>query len=90
MIFTGVDDYFEVFIDGQKCGTGGDLENRKTAFDMVTPIPIPIDKRGQVRVSILVDDWQGAGGIFRKVYFSSELPSPQPAILQRKTTQQTP
>ncbi|MCU0711592.1 MAG: hypothetical protein MUC43_06000 [Pirellula sp.] len=90
MIFTGVDDYFEVFVDGQKCGTGGDLKNRKTAFDMVIPIPIPADKRGNVRVSILVDDWQGAGGIFRKVFFSSELPSPKPAILQRKTIQQTP
>lgn len=87
MIFTGVDDYFEVFIDGEKCGSGGDLENRKTAFEMVVPIPMPKDKRGDARVSILVDDWQGAGGIFRKVYFSSELPSPKPAILQRKTTQ---
>jgi hypothetical protein len=90
MIFTGVDDYFEVFIDGEKCGSGGDLENRKTAFEMVVPIPIPKDKRGDMRVSILVDDWQGAGGIFRKVYFSSELPSPKPAILQRRSTQYSP
>jgi hypothetical protein len=90
MIFTGVDDYFEVFIDGEKCGSGGDLENRKTAFEMVIPIPIPKDKQREARVSVLVDDWQGAGGIFRKVYFSSELPSPKPAILQRKTSQYAP
>jgi hypothetical protein len=90
MIFTGVDDYFEVFIDGVKCGSGGDLKNRKTAFEMVIPIPIPNEKRSETRVSVLVDDWQGAGGIFRKVYFSSELPSPKPAILQRKTTQASP
>lgn len=90
MIFTGVDDYFEVYVDGQMCGSGGDLDKRKTAFDMVVPIPIPKNKRGDVRVSILVDDWQGAGGIFRKVFFSSELPSPKPAILQRRTTQYVP
>jgi hypothetical protein len=87
MIFTGVDDYFEVFIDGEKCGTGGDLEKRQTAFEMVVPISIPDNKRGQSQVSVLVDDWQGAGGIFRKVYFSNEKPSSQPPILQRRTMQ---
>jgi hypothetical protein len=90
MIFTGVDDYFEVFVNGVKCGTGGDLENKKTAFDMTIAIPIPADQRGVARVGVLVDDWQGAGGIFRQVYFSSELPSSKSAILHRRTTQYSP
>jgi hypothetical protein len=69
----GADDYYEVFVDGELAGSGGDLENRITAFeerkshrltDLVTP--------GQESLlAIRVFDWYGAGGLFRPITLST-------------------
>ena len=74
LAFTGVDDYFEVFVDGQRIGSGGDLQKRETAFELRTSFVIPDSARadGRLEIAVSVYDWQGAGGIFRPVYLSTQ------------------
>ena len=31
--FQGVDDYYELYVNGHKAGSGGDIETRQTAFE---------------------------------------------------------
>jgi hypothetical protein len=87
LTFTGVDDYFEVYVDGQLCGTGGDRVNKKTAFDQTITIALPEQFIGkdQIELVVHVEDWQGAGGIFRPIFVSNEPPPDKAAILIRKT-----
>ncbi len=87
LTFTGVDDYFELYIDGQHCGSGGDQATRKTAFDQNVTLAIPVASIGKEMIDIVVrvEDWQGAGGIFRPVLTSNQPPSPEPPILVRQS-----
>lgn len=71
--FEGVDDAYEVYLDGTQRGSGGDIQNRLTAFaepatfrlsDAITPGPHTLDVR--------VYDWYGAGGIHRPVSLSTK------------------
>ena len=66
--FAGVDDAYEVYVDGVQRGTGGDIGEQRTAFDeekshrlMDAATP------GQVTIDVRVYDWYGAGGIHRPV-----------------------
>jgi len=70
LCFTGVDDHYRVFVDGQEIGSAGDIKTRATAFELRTSHPLPEECRpGQVlRIRVAVYDWYGAGGIFRPVY----------------------
>jgi hypothetical protein len=74
LTFTGVDDYFEVFAGDALIGQGGDIEQRETAFELRISFPLPVEvtREGQVEIGVRVYDWQGAGGIFRPVYLSTE------------------
>ncbi|MGV3484970.1 MAG: sugar-binding domain-containing protein, partial [Planctomycetaceae bacterium] len=71
--FTGVDDYYELFVNGVKAGTGGDIATKQTAFEerkshRITPWIQP----GQpLSIAIRVYDWYGAGGIFRPIYLTT-------------------
>lgn len=72
--FRGVDDHYELYVDGTLAGSGGDLATRQTAFEervshrisgLVTP--------GQAAtIAVRVHDWYGAGGIFRPVTIGTE------------------
>ncbi len=89
MTFTGVDDYFELYIDGKLYGSGGDRDKKLTAFEQTISIDIGGEKvgsgsqAGEVEVVVRVEDWQGAGGIFRPVFLGNEPMSPSPPILVR-------
>ncbi len=89
MTFTGVDDYFELYIDGKLYGSGGDREKKLTAFEQTISIDIGGEnvasgsQAGEVEVVIRVEDWQGAGGVFRPVFLGNEPMSPSPPILVR-------
>jgi len=67
--FEGVDDIYELYVNGSFAGKGGDLATRrdalqeKTSFD-ITPYAQPGKK---VLLAVRVHDWYGAGGIFRPV-----------------------
>jgi hypothetical protein len=67
--FEGVDDYYQLYVNGKLAGSGGDIESRTTAFEerashLVTDVVQPGEK---ATIAVRVYDWQGAGGIFRPV-----------------------
>ena len=67
--FEGVDDHYQVYVNGQLAGRGGDPVTRQTAFDerkshKVTSLVKPGEK---CTVAVRVLDWYGAGGIHRPV-----------------------
>lgn len=70
----GVDDAYEIYINGTKVGSGGDIPNKKTAFEDRTAhaIPAGLLKPGEKNViAVRVYDWYGAGGIHRPMSFST-------------------
>jgi hypothetical protein len=79
----GGDDYYEVYVNGSKVGAGGDIALRKTAFEERATFPIlRLDGERSVRIAIRVNDWQGAGGLFRPIQWSSVPRSQKPPILK--------
>lgn len=72
LIFQGVDDYYEVYVDGVPVGSGGDIEQRRTAFDERASHRLARVEAGKtMRIVVRVYDWYGAGGIFRPVWLSN-------------------
>jgi hypothetical protein len=71
--FTGADDYFELFVDGEKLGSGGDRELRQTAFELRKSFIVPKHaiEDGKLAIAVRILDWQGAGGLFRPIYLSN-------------------
>ena len=71
--FEGVDDYYELYVDGKSAGKGGDIEKRLTAFEERKSHPLTrLVKPGEtVHLAVRVYDWYGAGGIFRPVTLST-------------------
>jgi hypothetical protein len=67
--FAGVDDYYDLYVNGTKAGSGGDIPTKATAFDETKSHNIaPLVKPGEpVTIAVHVYDWGGAGGIFRPV-----------------------
>jgi hypothetical protein len=71
--FTGADDYFELYVDGEMMGSGGDRELRQTAFELRKSFPVSPEASmdGNLAVAVRILDWQGAGGLFRPIYLSN-------------------
>ena len=71
--FTGADDYFELFVDGEKLGSGGNRELRQTAFELRKSFVVPNHaiEDGKLAIAVRILDWQGAGGLFRPIYLSN-------------------
>jgi hypothetical protein len=69
----GADDYYEVFVNGTSVGTGGDREQRTTAFDQPASHSATdaIQFGTTNRIAIRVEDWQGSGGLFRPVWIGT-------------------
>jgi beta-galactosidase/beta-glucuronidase len=67
--FEGVDDSYELYVNGSLAGKGGDRATRKDALTEKKSYDITqLVKPGQkALIAVQVDDWQGAGGIFRPV-----------------------
>jgi hypothetical protein len=65
----GVDDAYEVYVNGKLVGGGGDIPRRLTAFEERKSHPITAAVRpGEKAVVVLrVLDWQGGGGVHRPV-----------------------
>ena len=71
-VFTGVDDAYEVYLDGVAKGTGGDIGERRTAFDEEkSHLLTDAATAGPVTIDVRVYDWYGAGGIHRPVRLST-------------------
>ncbi len=82
--FSGVDDYYDLYISGEKVGSAGNIEKRETAFDLRTSHDISkYVKAGRpLQISVAVYDWYGAGGIFRPVTLSTQPLSDKRRILK--------
>lgn len=76
--FTGVDDYYEVFVNGTKAGSGGDIATKKTAFDEVKSHNVSkfVKPGDNATIAVRVYDWYGAGGIFRPVTLTTSPEEP--------------
>ncbi len=76
--FEGVDDAYELYVNGHLAGKGGDIEKRQTAFEARTSHPVTawVQPGTRATLAVRVYDWYGAGGIFRPVTLgTAELPS---------------
>jgi hypothetical protein len=69
LTFEGVDDYYELFVNGKLLGKGGDLEKRLDALEEHKSYRLTgLVKPGQdCLIAVRVNDFQGAGGIYRPV-----------------------
>jgi hypothetical protein len=69
LTFEGVDDFYEVYVNGKLAGSGGDLAKKQTAFEerkshRLTALVKPGER---CLLAVRVNDFGGAGGIFRPV-----------------------
>lgn len=67
--FEGVDDCYEVYVNGELAGRGGDLETRRDALGERKSHEITrlVRPGANATIAVRVHDWYGAGGIFRPV-----------------------
>lgn len=67
--FEGVDDIYELYVNGQLAGRGGDLATRQDAFNEKKSHNITafVQPGQRALLAVRVHDWYGAGGIFRPV-----------------------
>jgi hypothetical protein len=67
--FEGVDDMYELYVNGELAGKGGDLATRKDAFNEKKSHQITrwVKPGERALLAVRVHDWYGAGGIFRPV-----------------------
>ena len=82
--FEGVDDMYELYVNGELAGKGGDLATHQDALSEKKSHNITrLVKPGQrALIAVRVDDWQGAGGIFRPVILGTVGLSPGITILK--------
>jgi hypothetical protein len=88
----GADDYIEVYVDGINIGSAGDRTKRKTAFEELVSFPIPKNAPAEpsdegpeartLKIAIRVEDWQGAGGLFRPISLVNTPRTNSPKIIQ--------
>ena len=72
--FTGVDDHYRLWVNGNFVGQDGEIETKATAFDRRKSHNITkfVKPDQPITIAIAVYDWYGAGGIFRPVTLSTE------------------
>ena len=82
--FTGIDDYADIYVNGEKVGSAGDMEKRQTAFEdrLSFDISQHAEPGATMQIAIAVYDWYGAGGIFRPVTISTSPLSDNRPILK--------
>lgn len=67
--FEGVDDAYELYVNGRLAGRGGDIATRQTAFEerKTHDLSAFVQPGEKCVLAVRVYDWYGAGGIFRPV-----------------------
>ena len=71
---TGLDDYGDIYLDGQKIGSCGNIETKETAFEQRESFDISthVAPGKEFTLAIAVYDWYGAGGLFQPMTLSTE------------------
>ena len=84
MNFTGIDDYAEINVNGERIASVGEIETRRTAFEMRVSLDVSrfIEPGSELPIAVAVYDWFGAGGICRPVTLSTDALSASPSILK--------
>jgi hypothetical protein len=82
----GADDYIEVYTQGRLTGSAGNRQTRTTAFEEKASFLIAETIKGGpiVSISIRIEDWQGAGGLFRPIRLSTTELGNEKNILELK------
>lgn len=82
--FEGVDDIYELYVNGQFAGKGGDLATRKDALSEKKSHRITslVQPGKNALIAVRVHDWYGAGGIFRPVTLGTLAINPQLDLLR--------
>ncbi len=66
--FEGVDDIYELYVNGRFLGKGGDLATHKDALSEKKSYDLEgAVQAGKNTIAVRVHDWYGAGGIYRPV-----------------------
>jgi len=73
LITDGADDAYTVHINGHPAGAAGDKATKRTAFDQRSShrITTLAEPGKEITIAFRVDDWQGAGGLFRPIRLST-------------------
>ncbi|MFM7564886.1 MAG: glycoside hydrolase family 2 TIM barrel-domain containing protein [Planctomycetota bacterium] len=81
---TGVDDYCDIYVNGRKVGSSGDLVNRKTGFEERTSFDLTqlVKPGDDLVIAIAVYDWYGAGGLFKPMTLSTQPLDQAPPMLK--------
>jgi len=82
--FEGVDDHYELYVNGKLVGGGGDPTTRRNAFDERKSHKISqfVQPGKLTTIAIRVLDWGGAGGIHRPVSLSTVEMGPEGDLLK--------
>ncbi|HWH71142.1 MAG TPA: hypothetical protein VNT26_17275 [Candidatus Sulfotelmatobacter sp.] len=82
--FEGVDDMYELYLNGELAGKGGDLATRKDTLGEKKSYPITrLVKPGQkALIAVRVHDWYGAGGIYRPITLGTQAFNPELDLLK--------
>ena len=77
--FEGVDDCYELYINGQFAGKGGDLATRKDSLNEKKSYDITglVQPASKTLLAVRVYDWYGYGGIFRPVTLGTQPFNPE-------------
>ena len=82
--FEGVDDMYELYVDGRFVTRRGDLATKKDTFNEKFSHDLTaLVRPGQTHViAVRVHDWYGAGGIFRPVTLGTAAFSDQGELIK--------
>ena len=85
LTFTGVDDVYELDINGKLFARRGDIASRQSTFDEIFSHDLTGTARAgePLEICVRVYDWFGAGGIFRPVYLGTSAHRAEGPILSR-------
>lgn len=81
---TGADDYCDVYVNGVKVGSCGDIAAKRTAFEERASFDLTSHVRPgeEFVVAIAVYDWYGAGGLFKPMTISTQPLDQAPPMLK--------
>jgi hypothetical protein len=82
--FEGVDDCYELYLNGELAGKGGDVATRKDTFSEKRSWDISrwVKPGEPATIAVRVHDWYGAGGIFRPVTLGTTAFGPDVSVLK--------
>jgi hypothetical protein len=82
--FEGVDDMYELYVNGELAGKGGDLATRKDTFSEKKSYDLSpwVEAGESATFAVRVHDWAGAGGIFRPVTLGTPRTDPSVVLLK--------